>query len=436
MNYPHIVTGIICFLIIYFFFKFRKSETACVYLPNLLTILGIFGTFLGIIIGLFSFKTSAIQESIPNLLEGLKTAFITSIFGIGASFVLKFMHMTQQKKLAEKGERVTGASIDTLAELLMKMNNTISQVLENTDSKLTGIEKSLVGDGDTTLLTQLQKMRTSFSDKQDVLIAEFKKFAETMAEQNSKALIEALNDIIRDFNQKLTEQFGENFKQLNIAVGKLLEWQENYKEQLGEMKTQYDETTKGMISIESSFNNIVKKADTLLELSKSLVELMNGLDDKQKKIDDYLQEAISITNEAKKAIPLINDHIINATDKLTKSLNDTSETVKKSVDSNLEAIKKQTDSLNENYTTMSRGIDGIMTNVADNSQKLIEESNKVLQDQIRNLDKQLQEELTKSLESLGSQLASLSSKFVSDYSPLTDKLRSIVEMSKRITINE
>jgi len=436
MNIPLILTIAICSVIVYLFFKFRKSEIACTYLPNLLTILGIFGTFLGILIGLWSFKTSAIQESIPTLLEGLKTAFTTSIVGIGFSFILKYNHMTQQKHLAQKGERVTGASIDTLAELLMKMNNSITQVWENADSKLTGIEKSLVGDGDTTLLTQLQKMRMSFSDKQDILISEFQKFAKTMAEQNSKALIEALNEVIRDFNQKLTEQFGENFKQPNIAVGKLLEWQEDYKEQLGEMKEQYDETTKGITTIKGAFENVVQKAGTLLELSESLVNLMNGLDDKQKKIDDYLQEAITITNEAKKAIPLINDHILNATDKLTKSLTETSETVKESVDSNLEAIKKQTDSLNENYATMSRGIDGIMTNVSENSQKLIEESNKVLQDQIRNLDKQLQEELTKSLESLGSQLASLSAKFVSDYSPLTDKLRSIVEMSKRITVNE
>jgi F0F1-type ATP synthase membrane subunit b/b' len=398
--------------------------------------LGILGTFAGIISGLMFFRTDNIQVSIPYLLNGLKTAFITSIVGIIFSLILKFTYIKKQHELAEKGESVSGATIDTLAELLIKMNNSITQVWEKTDTKLSGIEKSLVGDGDTTLLTQLQKMRTSFADKQDVLIAEFKKFAETMAEQNSKALIEALNDIIRDFNQKLTEQFGENFKQLNIAVGKLLEWQENYKEQLGEMKVQYDETTKGIITIKGAFENIVQKADTLLELSKSLVKLMNGLDDKQKKIDDYLQEAITITNEAKKAIPLINDHIINATDKLTKSLNETSETVKESVDSNLEAIKKQTDSLTENYASMSRGIDGIMTNVSENSQKLIEESNKVLQDQIRNLDKQLQEELTKSLESLGSQLASLSNKFVSDYTPLTEKLKSIVEMSKRITVNE
>jgi len=41
-----------------------------------------------------------------------------------------------------------------------------------------------------------------------------------MAENNSKALIEALQEVIRDFNAKINEQFGENFKQLNEAVGK------------------------------------------------------------------------------------------------------------------------------------------------------------------------------------------------------------------------
>lgn len=50
-----------------------------------------------------------------------------------------------------------------------------------------------------------------------------------MAENNSKAFIQALEEVIKDFNNKITEQFGDNFKQLNLAVGALLTWQENYK---------------------------------------------------------------------------------------------------------------------------------------------------------------------------------------------------------------
>lgn len=46
------------------------------------TVLGILGTFIGIGLGLIEFDTNNIEQSVPPLLEGLKTAFLTSIFGI------------------------------------------------------------------------------------------------------------------------------------------------------------------------------------------------------------------------------------------------------------------------------------------------------------------------------------------------------------------
>ena len=52
--------------------------------------------------------------------------------------------------------------------------------------------------------------------------------------------------------------------------------------------------------------------------------------------------------------------------------------------------------------------------------------------QITVLDTALQEELTRALESLGSQLTSLSRRFVDDYSPLTEKLRDVVQMASNL----
>ncbi len=49
---------------------------------------------------------------------------------------------------------------------------------------------------------------------------------EKLSELSSKALIEALRDVIRDFNQKLSDQFGDNFKQIRDVVAKPLRWQE------------------------------------------------------------------------------------------------------------------------------------------------------------------------------------------------------------------
>ena len=52
-----------------------------------------------------------------------------------------------------------------------------------------------------------------------------------MSKLATEQVIAALKTVIQDFNNNLTEQFGENFKQLNTAVLELVTWQENYKQQ-------------------------------------------------------------------------------------------------------------------------------------------------------------------------------------------------------------
>jgi hypothetical protein len=49
-----------------------------------MTAVGILGTFTGIVLGLMDFDTFQIQASIPMLLTGMKTAFMTSVVGLTA----------------------------------------------------------------------------------------------------------------------------------------------------------------------------------------------------------------------------------------------------------------------------------------------------------------------------------------------------------------
>ena len=57
-------------------------------LPSIISTLGVLGTFLGITKGLMSFNTATLDQSIPVLLDGLKTAFFTSLLGMSGSLVL------------------------------------------------------------------------------------------------------------------------------------------------------------------------------------------------------------------------------------------------------------------------------------------------------------------------------------------------------------
>lgn len=45
---------------------------------------------------------------------------------------------------------------------------------------------------------------------------------ETLSRSATEQVIEAFQQVIVDFNQNLTEQFGDNFKALDASVGKLV----------------------------------------------------------------------------------------------------------------------------------------------------------------------------------------------------------------------
>ena len=96
--------------------KYRnKAQAFTQYAPTLLTSLGILGTFMGIVAGLLQFDTTHIDQSISPLLEGLKTAFTTSLGGMIASIIYKLVASSgcldkNSGADADSAEEVTGAA--------------------------------------------------------------------------------------------------------------------------------------------------------------------------------------------------------------------------------------------------------------------------------------------------------------------------------------
>lgn len=105
-------------------------------ISGILVGLGLFGTFLGLTIGIRGFDssdTSLINESIQKLLSGMSTAFITSLAGMGFSvvFILLDKHNRRglQKAINRLNDKLDNAYfIDDAAVALLQQQNLIEQL--------------------------------------------------------------------------------------------------------------------------------------------------------------------------------------------------------------------------------------------------------------------------------------------------------------------
>ena len=421
-------TQIFLFVIIAttFFMHWRFDHRTSAQGSTILTTLGIFATFFGIAIGLSKFDSSNIQGSVPSLLAGLKTAFWASVFGVGGALTLKYREYAFGVRSAVGDVHADGEiGAADIANLLRSINS------------------ALVGGEDSSLITQMKLGKQDTNDRLDALKAAQLEALNKLSEMGSKALIEALKEVIRDFNTKLSEQFGDNFKQLNIAVGRLVEWQDKYAKQVEEINKRFEATCATMEKATADYVEVVQQSGKFTETATHLGQLLSTIADEKQRFAEMSKSLASMLLSASGSLPEIEKKIVALTEQLGRSVSDNAIAVSNSISSAHQAMiasnsdlnKQLNTALNENASSIKNTVQSAhqaMTSTSNEYNKQIDELIRKTKDQIVLLDKSLSDELEKSLTSLARQLTALSERFVSDYSPLTDKLRDIVQMARRV----
>lgn len=407
--------------------------------PNTLTSLGIFFTFFGILISLSNFDVNSINSAVPKLLSGLQLAFLSSVVGLLASVMFRF--------IIAFGKRKTVAGEVGVGELY--------EELKTLNQNMLLVRDALVGEGDASLSTQFGKLRNDFRD-----------FAEKMAEDGTQALVKALEEVIADFNQKITEQFGENFKQLNEAVGALLKWQEEYKSQVEMLTHAFQETQRGiqtveettakipshMESVETAFNATETRVTQLYEGVGSLHELRESA----KNAVPELKESIeSMTTGMRQSIEAQLDVVrqqIGETKDLTENLGSI---VKSSLDQTEQNFARQMEKFQGVLNSLNLGADNVLEStetvakrvgeiiddfstkqekVARDVQSRIDQSLadnvEAMNQSLQDLDKGMQQQLQRAIDKMGNNLTSITETFVTTYE---ENARKIIELSRNIS---
>ncbi|TLD81910.1 hypothetical protein LS68_002525 [Helicobacter sp. MIT 05-5293] len=285
---------------------------------------GVLGTFVGIFVGLMGFDTRALQDSVPLLLDGLKTAFYTSIMGMGLAIALSIIQRARGIKSSQD------ANMDYMIYQVGNLNylKGIEEISKNMANLPTKNDMIQINSTTNALLESSLK-------KIDVSLQEAIK---QLASGASKELIAALELVIRDFNHNLQDQFGDNFKELNVAVGRLLTWQEHYKDSIEQTQTLLTQTHNAMNDTKEAMSNTQKTLDsitqqniTAMEFYTKTLEMINELKAKGDLLQAQLQEVANLGDNAKKSLNDVN-HFFIQTSESFKNLED-------SVTQNVEEMK-------------------------------------------------------------------------------------------------
>jgi hypothetical protein len=149
------------------------NATLAELIPNLLTSLGILGTFMGLSRGLSSLNfadASELIEGIPNLLSGMRFAFGTSVAGISCSIVFNMLNRISQGS----SYRAIDDFVTSFTQLAMSrpLDNDVQMIIQNQDRNfmLQGINDTLVDRLADNVGRSITRAMTPISDSMDRFI--------------------------------------------------------------------------------------------------------------------------------------------------------------------------------------------------------------------------------------------------------------------------
>lgn len=384
-------------------------------IPNAVSTLGVLGTFLGISLGLLCFNTQDLSTSIPQLLEGLKTAFFTSLAGMVGSLILS-------KKINNLYDEVTGgvsdinqaaglickavsdlqgastqqantqtlfynlmqtvvqnmdANISTLnanvnslnvavSNMALTMQNvatstsataTNTEAIKETSANIEGATSSIITsvgnieelssrqiDVTNSHIAITQEMNTRVGEMTDhteamvsteedvsskistltdrlhgevieiedkmtetnsLLERKFDEFSELLKKNNTEALVEVMKRVTEEFQKQMNDLISrlvqENFDQLNKSVEKLNQWQQENKEMIQSLTSQYKQMADNFENTSTSLTKVKDDTVSLVSEGGKLDQLVNSLnevivkDEKFKDISNNLQKTADLS---------------------------------------------------------------------------------------------------------------------------------------------
>ncbi|MDA0710232.1 MAG: MotA/TolQ/ExbB proton channel family protein [bacterium] len=395
---------------------FRKSSQLAQMAPSAAVSLGILGTFVGVYIGLKGFDVQNISASIPLLLEGLKTAFMTSIWGIAVSIALRLLY----GRLDDQQVDASVLSDDPMV-LLQGILNGVEDLGVQTRNQ-THLMTEAVVQLNQSAQTRMENLAGEIVQSRRAITASFDAFSDRLTETGMDALVVALEKVIQDFNALLGELVGSAFQDLREAVARLVEWQGNYRDDMERMRERLDinfaqsasstevlsRSADSLALVDQRLESTTQSLGKLTAHSTDLLQIVEGLQGQNAQLQASLESVRALGESAKDVIPTVDKQVRKMVESLVQAASDSA--------SHLERA--------------NAGLSSFVETSARTMQETVASQTEAMKSAVDRLDASLEEELTRALNALAGSLAALSERFVRDYQPLTERLREVVRLAE------
>lgn len=391
-----IAVFVICLVLV---IKFKKSDKLLAnrriveYFPTFVSTLGVLGTFYGITVGLLAFDTADLDKSIPGLLDGLKTAFFTSLAGMIGSMILSAF-ISRKQDQNDGGVSDINQAAGTICQAVQQMSELNKATIERLSEQMTEQEKDRkvfyrsmgdvmdkVKESQSAIAKTLQNINTSQESAASALDS-------LVILQRSQ---EGALDSIKETATSMVSSIG-SLEEVTSAQTESLVAMQKYSEEVSEFTHHVPEildVVSGMSTTQDEINEQVQKLKDILDaevdqIERSMDKTNNLLERKFDEFTELLKksntEALvevmkSVTAEFQKQMDALISKLIQENfDQLNQSVERLNQWQQENKEM-IASLTRQYKEMAENFEATSTSLD----RVKDDTESLVSEGGKLRQ---------------------------------------------------------
>ncbi len=312
------------------------NATLAELIPNLLTSLGILGTFMGLSRGLSSLNfadSTQLIQGIPDLLSGMRFAFGTSVAGISCSIVFNMLNRISQGS----SYRAIDDFVTSFTQLAMSrpLDNDVQMIIQNQDRNymLQGINDTLVDRLADNVGRSITRAMTPVTDSMDRFII-----------GTTRNQIDGVNRIVARFLDEMDRSLGSQLSSLSQTMNTLQQSQIQAARATGENLSAAEGIIRNAQSLQEitshaldqfdsymSQINVVRERDETFEKRASellrdmrkesgdMASLISGLSDKIQGLTGTEDAPVTkALDEIRTLMSGLNDHVKTVSETLTR----------------------------------------------------------------------------------------------------------------------